>query len=309
MKLLVAGASGFVGRNVLLACPRSWEVVATWHRSADFPDFVRAHGLDHVRPCQADLSTAEGADALAALLGGRADAVLHLVSSGDPAWSQEHPAQELCTTTLPLVRLLERITAGRLLFVSSGSVYEGLTGVADPSRPVSPTVPYSIAKLAAEQFVKSFRRAGRLGSYLIVRFMGAYGPYEPARKIYTRLVQAFALRRERRFELRGDGQNWIDAMYVGDAARGLLAMIEGAPSDLTLDFGLGEPLTLDGLVREAARTFGIEDVEIAHAGTVAEHHRFRISAEPVARLYGFRPAVPLGEGLRRLHEFLVEREA
>ena len=309
MKVLITGASGFIGRNVLLACPRSWDVVATWHRNESFPGFLEAHGLRHVLAFRCDLRTADGADALAEFVGGRADAALHLVSSGDPVWSEAHPAEELCFTAVPLARLCERVAMERLVYVSSGAVYEGLTGAVEPGCPLHPSLPYAIAKLAAEQLVGFFRQRGRVGSHVIVRFMGAYGPHEPPRKIYTRLVEAFGARRERRFELRGDGQNWIDAMYVDDAVRGLLEMLTGSPADLTLDFGVGAPLTLDELVRAAARAFGVGDVEIVHTGTVAEHHRFHISAERAAELYGFRPQVPLEEGLRRLHQFIAERGA
>ncbi|NQT86647.1 NAD(P)-dependent oxidoreductase [bacterium] len=305
MRLLVTGASGFIGRNIVSACPDSWDVTATWRSQADFPAFLAEQGLDHVRPVQGDLSAAEGARAVADAVGGHVDAVLHLASSGDPAWSAEHPGDELCATALPLARLCEALTTDRLVFVSSGIVYEGLEGVVRPGMPVDPVLPYAVAKLAAEQLVRFFRRQGRVGSYMNVRFMGAYGPHEPPRKIYTRLVQAFGIEGRREYELRGDGGNWIDAMYVDDAVRGLLAMVTGAPCDQTVDFGVGVPLTLNELVRAAAAAFGIDDVHITHAGSVAESHAFRISPEPVAALYGFRPIVPLAEGLRRLHAFLT----
>jgi nucleoside-diphosphate-sugar epimerase len=191
------------------------------------------------------------------------------------------------------------------VFVSSGAVYEGLKGVAHPEMSVDPVLPYAVAKLTAEKYVRFFRGLGRVRSYLNVRFMGAYGPHEPRRKIYSRLVEAFGIRGEREFELRGDGKNWIDAMYVGDAARGFLAMLTGEPCDRTLDFGVGSPLTLNELVRTAAATFGIDDVRITHTGSVAEHHAFRVSPEPMAELYGFHPTVPLEEGLRHLHAYLT----
>lgn len=268
--------------------------------------FIEANGLNHVQPFHCDLGTPEGAEALSCFVGGRVDAVLHLVSSSDPTWSIAHPAEEFNYTALPLARLCERVKSDRFVLVSSGAVYEGLTGVVGPSRPLRPTLPYAVAKLAAERLVEFFRQRGSVGSYVIVRFMGAYGPYEPPRKIYTRLVEAFGVRRQRQFKLRGDGENWIDAMYIDDAVRGLLAMLTGEPSDLTVDFGIGMPLTLNDLVRAAARTFGVEDVQIAYEGAVAEHHRFRVSPARVAELYNFVPHVPLEDGLHRLHRFILE---
>src|SRR5256885_9961230 len=60
MRLLVTGASGFIGRNLLLAVPTGWPVLATYNRSVDFVDFVARQGLRHVVPLAVDLAQ-EGA--------------------------------------------------------------------------------------------------------------------------------------------------------------------------------------------------------------------------------------------------------
>ena len=82
--------------------------------------------------------------------------------------------------------------------------------------------------------------------------------------------------------------------------------IAGIATLASLPFGIGMPLTLNDLVRAAARTFGVEDVQIAYEGAVAEHHRFRVSPARVAELYNFVPHVPLEDGLHRLHRFILE---
>ena len=40
MRVLVTGASGFIGRNVLLRAPRDWQVVAVYHRTGGLDDFI-----------------------------------------------------------------------------------------------------------------------------------------------------------------------------------------------------------------------------------------------------------------------------
>ena len=61
----------------------------------------------------------------------------------------------------------------------------------------------------------------------MVRFFGAYGPYEASHKIYTRLVRAFALESRNTYTIYGDGANLIDAMYVDDAIDAVAAHVDG----------------------------------------------------------------------------------
>ena len=103
-------------------------------------------------------------------------------------------------------------------------------------------LPYAISKLASEQYVRFFaERRGQPSSYVNVRFFGAYGPYEPDRKITTRWLLALAAG-QREFMLRGDGQNLIDFMYVNDAVDGLLKLVERPGERLTVDFASGSPV-------------------------------------------------------------------
>jgi nucleoside-diphosphate-sugar epimerase len=98
-------------------------------------------------------------------------------------------------------------------------------------------------------------------------------------------------------------------MYVSDAIRGVLAVLGSEEVNHTLDFGSGTPLTINELVRTAARVFGC-DVELEHTGQVPEYIHFSMSGEAMERLYGFHPRVPLEEGLVRLAEHLrVHRQA
>ena len=55
MKLLLTGASGFIGQNVLLRAPREWEIVAVHHRTSGLDAFVKAHSLTNVRVERCDL--------------------------------------------------------------------------------------------------------------------------------------------------------------------------------------------------------------------------------------------------------------
>lgn len=302
MRLLVTGANGFIGRNVLLRAPSGWEVIAVSHQTPGLDAFVADHALAHVRVIQCDLSTPEDVQAMRARVG-RPDAILYLAANGDPALSAEHPRHDLDCNTLTLVTCLEHCPANHVVFVSSGAVYDGLVGPVSPASPVSPVLPYAISKLASEQYVRFFaERRDSVGSYVNVRFFGAYGPHEPPRKITTRWLQGLAAG-QREFVIRGDGQNLIDFMYVDDAVNGFLALTRAAGTRATVDFSSGTPISIDDVVRTMAEALGV-DIQIRHEGQVPEYIQFHSVDQTMRERFGVMPRVSFADGLARLHAFL-----
>ena len=56
MRVVVTGASGFIGRNVLLRAPRDWDIVAIAHRTRGLEAFVADHQLSRVRVTRCGLT-------------------------------------------------------------------------------------------------------------------------------------------------------------------------------------------------------------------------------------------------------------
>lgn len=302
MHLLVTGASGFIGRNVLLRAPRDWRITAVYHQTSSIEAFVRSHGLDHVRPVRCDLLEVRDVRALAAA--GAADAVLYLAANGDPAVSAASPGRDLAQNTTALVNFLEHVKAGHVVYVSSGAVYDGLQGAVSPSTPVSPRLPYAISKLASEQYLRFFcERRGSVDSFVNVRFFGAYGPYEAPRKITTRWLAAVAAG-QRQFVVRGNGENLIDFMYVDDAVDGFLSLVCASGTRMTVDLASGTPITVNQVVRAMAQVSGAE-IEVRHEGHTEEFIEFRSVDRTMRERFGFAPATPLQEGLARLRDHLA----
>lgn len=309
MRLLVTGASGFIGRNLLLGTDPDWVVFALYRRSADFPDWVRASGLAHVVPIRCDLASLNDAESLGRQLGGRTDVIVHLAANGDPAYSVREPRGDLVDGPVSLVTLLRAVACSRLVYFSSGAVYDGLEGLVGPETPVEPILPYAISKFACERYVQHFRSEGQISGYVIVRFFGAYGRYEPERKLFTRLVRWAGDASGRPFEIRGDGENLIDALHVDDVVRAIRLMMVAGGADQVVDLSSGAPLTINALVKRASHILGRPEGRIRHAGTVPEYIRFSVSPERMRRLYGFEPAIDLEDGLLRLKAHLEPEEA
>ncbi|MDQ2714068.1 MAG: NAD(P)-dependent oxidoreductase [Chloroflexota bacterium] len=309
MRLLVTGAAGFLGRNALLATPRSWQVVAIYRPgNTNFLRFLQAYQLQHIQPLACDLTDEQQVEQAMTQVGRDFDCCLALASNTSIPDSIKHPIHDLTTNAIGLLHLLQSSTCEHFVYLSSGAVYVGLSGLVGPASAVCPTLPYAISKLAAEQYIRaSALHHGTPAHTTIIRFFGAYGPYEPAHKLYTKLVRRFRFERNPQFTISGDGENFIDAMYIDDAIQALMAVLNSSPpGDVRcIDLGVGSGETINQLVQHAATVFGLVP-QIHHAHTTAEYIQFVIDPQPFSRTYRFTPTIPLEEGLRRLAAHLEQ---
>jgi UDP-glucose 4-epimerase len=306
MNVLVTGASGFIGHNVLLRAPRAWTITAVYHSTGGLEAFVQKHGLTNVRPVRCDLTNPESVAGFARVHN-TFDACLYLAANGDPAKSADRPAWDLTLNTLALVTLLEHVRVGHFVYVSSGAVYDGLSGPVSPLTPVAPLLPYAISKLASEHYLRAFagRRSKTVTSYVNVRFFGAYGPYEPHRKITTKWMRA-VMGGQREFTIRGNGENLIDFMYVDDAVDGFLTLTAAAGHSGTVDFASGCPVSVNAVVKTMATVLGA-DVTIRHEGHTEEYIQFHSVDQAMRERFGVTPAISFEDGVRRLRHFLEQR--
>ena len=306
MNLLLTGASGFLGRNVLLRAPADWRIVALYSQDQGFPSFVAGLQRPGITAVRCNLLADAEIAALVDQHGTDWDCCLYFAAKVDIPWSVRDPNGDLLANTVPLVNLLERVRVDRFVYLSSGAVYDGLKGEVTPAAPVAPTLPYAISKLACEQYVQFFRqRRTSIRNSLIVRFFGAYGPYEATHKIYTRLIRALAVERRDCYTIYGDGTNLIDAMFVADAVEAIEGIVRGDHWNRTVNLAGGNPVTVETLVRSAAEALELGSIRIEKVGVANEKNEFWGSARDMRELYGFVPRTTLVDGIRQLRDFLV----
>ena len=289
-----------------MRAPADWRILAVYSSDDTFPEFVNQLHGPRITPVQCNLANPDQVSALFQEHGHEWDACVYLAAKVDIPWSVREPQQDLFLNAGSLLNVLDRVRVGRFIYFSSGAVYDGAKGEVPPHTPVAPTLPYAVCKRTCEDYVRFHgERRRSVGEYLIVRFFGAYGPYEAPHKIYTRLVRAFALEQRDTYVIYGDGQNLIDAMYVEDAVEAIQKMLTGSHRNDTVNLAGGRPLTIEALVREVGGALGIPSVKIEKRGVANERNEFWGSTGEMKDYFGFECRTSLADGIARFRDFIV----
>jgi len=306
MRLLVAGASGFIGRNLLLKVPKKWNTVATYNKSADFLDFLQENTLNNVQPIKVDLINASETKEK---IGNEFDCAVYLTANTSALLSVRNPEVDLRMNVLTLLNTVKAAKIKDLIFVSSGAVYGGNVGLVSHETPLKPSFPYAVSKLAAENYVLFFKRHHLIDEYVVVRFFGVYGPHEAPRKIFTKLVKAFNFDQKQEFTIVGDGNNFVDTLFVEDAVDAMLSVIGSDVRDVTVNTVSGNHKSVNDLAVNIAEIFGKKNIRLSHESWPIEYTAFYASSKDMETLYGFKSSTPLEAGIWRLAEWLEKQYA
>jgi nucleoside-diphosphate-sugar epimerase len=279
MRVLVTGASGFVGRALV-------EELRHGERAYEVHPLERGDG---------DL--AENGLAERALVESRSDTVIHAAARIGVVRCEEDPLLALRSNVLATVRLAEACAAqgARLVYISTVDVY-GLAAVAREDTPPAPASFYALTKWWGEQAAQLYAPDG----LLVLRLANPYGPgIEPDQgkgALPTMLHQA--LHGEPIPAFRGEARSWCWIGDVGQAVRMVLESGEGGIFNVGSD---ADPVALVDAARIACTLTGaspdlIEEVE-PPPGRVTPS----IEVERLRGL-GWRAEVGLEDGLRMLLE-------
>jgi len=296
MRVLLTGASGFVGSHLLARFLRAGEdTVAIVLRPGCVPRRIQ-HLLGSVEVIAGDLAQPE---ALAELVRRFApELVLHAawaVPSTENRNSTDHA--DHVSHTIGLVKLAHAAGARHFIGMGSQAEYGAAANRADEEHPAQPTTLYGTAKLCAGLL------AGKLCAALGIRFawlrlFAAYGPGEDPTWLIPSMCRAF-LAGQRPATTRGE-QVW-DYLYVEDAAEAAyrVATLPSATGIFNLGSARGHTVrevierVRDLVDPRAPIGFG----ELAYPPDQVMHMEAKIDRLQFAT--GWQPETDLATGLRR----------
>src|SRR3989338_10320372 len=147
INILVAGASGFIGRNFLELAPRDIEIIGIYNSSKDIESFVKNKNLKNVKLYKCDLTKEDEVKALFQKIGKKFDYCLYLAANVNIPLSKENPKKDVELTIFTLLNFMQSCESiKRLVYLSTAGVYDGNKGIVTPETKLNPTVPYCISK-------------------------------------------------------------------------------------------------------------------------------------------------------------------
>lgn len=237
MKIVVTGATGFIGRHVLkrLASEAAvTEIVAVGRNRERWSGVGRFVELDLASPV---------ADAFDRL--GSPDVVMHLAWGGLPNYRSLHHFEQELPTQYAFLQQLVQAGLKRVVVVGTCFEYGMQAGALSESQPAAPTNPYGLAKDTLRRQLEYLVAGG--GTQLTwARLFYMWGEGQPTSSLYPQLAAAVA-RGDAVFNMSGGEQlrDYLPVSRVADCLVRLALRPQGAG---VVNVCSGEPISVRTLV-------------------------------------------------------------
>jgi len=311
-KIVVTGASGFIGSHLVEhLVTRGARVRALIHYNSR-GDRGLLEVLDEVILGEVEIVMGDLQDQEAVRLALKGcEIIFHLGALVAIPYSYLHPLNVVQTNVLGTTHVLNAALAHgieRLIHTSTSEAY----GTAqyqpiDEKHPLVAQSPYAASKIAADKLAESYHLSFGL-PVATLRPFNTYGPRQSARAVIpTIIAQALSqdvIRLGATFPQR-------DFTYVSDTVDGFLRIAECDQAvGQVVNLGCGQAVPISDIVAQVGAILGrplpilpepsrLRPVDSEVGLLVADHHK-------AATLLGWRPTVPLEEGLRKTVDWIAK---
>jgi UDP-glucose 4-epimerase len=307
VKILVTGGAGFIASHI------SDAYIAAGHEVVivdDLSSGKRANLPAAAKFYHADIRTPEAREIIR---NERPQALSHHAAQMDVRRSVADPAFDATVNVLGMINMLEgarEVGVEKVLFASSGGATYGEQSQfpAPETHPHDPLSPYGITKATGEHYLFYYHAVYGM-PYVALRYANVYGPrQDPHGEAGVVAIFTERLLAGQAPTINGDGKQTRDYVFVGDVVRANLAALEKSYVG-PLNIGTGVETDVNTLYAHLRVLTGSPHPAQHGPAKAGEQRRSVIAIERAAEVLGWKPEIPLEEGLRRTVEFFRARLA
>ncbi len=213
MNILVTGAEGFIGKNLVNKLKQlNYNVISLDIKGS--PDYLLDISKDDLSVIKEDI-----------------DVIYHLAAQPFGKGSELNPFLDLdynITGTLKVCYLAQSKNAKKIIYTSTVAVY-GNNDLASEDSTLNPLSNYGVSKLAGEFYIKKFNIP-----YVILRLWNTYGAGQDLSNEYKGVVAAFAnqISKGSYVKVTGSLDRVRDIIYVDDVVSALLHSLSIESSEI-----------------------------------------------------------------------------
>lgn len=306
MKILLLGAAGFIGTNLTIELAKKTEDEITLvDRSKAFFKPIVSMDLKNVHILEADLTVDMDFDSILK----DQEVVYHLVSTTVPTTSNQHISQELVSNVIFSANLFEaciRCGVKKVVFVSSGGTVYGKE-VDCPLKEKTATNPissYGVQKITIEKLLYLYRYMYGL-DYRIIRLANPYGPYQRPNGVLG-AVTTFTYKALKGDEITvyGDGSVVRDFIYIDDAIRAIMKIVNGENKHRTFNLGCGYGTSIKQVLETIEKALGIKLNVSYLEGRKVDVPVNYLDISRYEKYYGALIPISLEDGIRKTADFM-----
>jgi nucleoside-diphosphate-sugar epimerase len=312
MKILVTGAAGFIGHNVVRFLEQQGHEVFGIDNRTDY-GFIPQAELDYLfkertarmraLPHVIDIRDTDKIKQFVGIF--NIQAIVHLASFPRQKVVEQNPAVASEVMSTGLINLLEAAATYRVkkfVYISSSMVYGDFENNVTEDAPCNPIGQYGIMKYMGEKLVQDYSRKFAF-DYTIIRPSAVYGELD----VEDRVVSKFILAAMRNETLKVKGQSEVlDFTYVEDAAMGIVqATLSDAANNKIYNItrSADEEYTLLRAAQLAIEVAGGYGNIHPEGRDLSFPKRGRLDISRAVADFGYAPTVNVEEGFRRYHEW------
>lgn len=313
MKILVTGAAGLIGHNVMGMLETQQHQLLAVDSFSDYSGstphaemiYLANERMERFQTPVTRLDILHAAALEDAVQGFRPETVIHLASyprqkavNTNPV----HACRVMCEGLTNMLETARRNDVERFVYISSSMVYGDFQDDVREDAVCRPQGQYGIWKLMGENLVKDYCRRSSM-TYTIIRPSAVYGPLDVGDRVISKFL--ITAMRGGVINVNGAGET-LDFTFVTDAATGISAAAQSkATVNKTYNITKSHSKTLLAAAELAIKIAGNGSITVRDRDADFPS-RGALNIDAARNDFGFDPRVDIDEGFQIYYDWLKD---